>query len=195
MKITSFDEAALFLNDGGIGVTPTDTLYGLVASALDPDAVERVYRVRGRDEGKPCIVLIADISELEQFNLELGGSSTSKWLERLWPGKVSMILPCPDERFAYLHRGTGTIAFRLPDKPELREFLRETGPLIAPSANPQGMAPAKTVVEAEAYFGDDVDFYVDGGMLAGEPSTVVKFEDEKLMVIREGAVRILNQES
>jgi L-threonylcarbamoyladenylate synthase len=174
------------LLSGKVGVIPTDTLYGLVASALDPDAVERVYRVRGRDEGKPCIVLIADVSDLDRFGILLG-DPVSKWLGKWWPGKVSVILPCPDERFAYLHRGTGTVAFRVPDVPELRELLLETGPLIAPSANPEGMPPATTIAEAEAYFGDGIDFSVDGGTLEGQASTLVRVSDGKWEILRQGA--------
>lgn len=194
MKSVSFEKTIPFLKLGKIGVIPTDTLYGLVASAMNPEAVERVYRVRGRDEGKPCIVLIADMSDLDRFGVE-PGDPVSRCLEEWWPGKVSVVLSCPGERFAYLHRGTGAIAFRLPGDDALRSLLREAGPLIAPSANRQGELPATTVAEAEAYFGDDADFYVDGGALSGEPSTVVKFEDGKLTVIREGAVKISNQES
>ena len=189
MKITSFDEVALFLNDGGIGVVPTDTLYGLVASALDREAVERVYHIRGRDEGKPCIVLIGGMDVLASFGIVLSDEERIT-LSLLWPGKVSVIFPCPDTKRVYLHRGTGTIAFRVPDKSDLRELLRETGPLIAPSANPQGMPPAKTIEEARTYFGDDADFYVDGGTLDSEPSTVVRFTDGRLSVVREGAVKI-----
>jgi len=214
MKTVSFEDVATLFKKGSIGILPTDTLYGLVASALDRDAVERVYRVRGRDEGKPCIVLIGDVADIEIFachseparndsRSDSGRRSEEsrddrrkikEAFSRFWPGKVSVILPCPGERFAYLHRGTGTIAFRLPDKPELRELLRKVGSLIAPSANPQRMSPAKTIEEAEEYFGDAVDFYVDGGTLDSEPSTVVRFTDEKLSVVREGAVKIQNQE-
>jgi L-threonylcarbamoyladenylate synthase len=74
--------------------------------------------------------------------------------------------------------------------PELRALLRETGPVIAPSANPQGMKPAGMIAEAKAYFGDTVDFYVDSGRLSGEPSTVVRVEEGNLTVVREGAVKI-----
>lgn len=193
MKSIVFTEVIPFLKNGEIGVIPTDTLYGLIASAMDPEAVERIYRVRGRDEGKPCIALISDQSDIERFfGLSLSGLATK--LAEMWPGKVSVILPCPDAKWAYLHRGTKTIAFRVPDKSDLRELLRETGPLIAPSANPQGMPPAKTIEEAEGYFGDDADFYVDGGTLDSEPSTVVRFTDGKLSVVRKGAVKIPNQE-
>jgi L-threonylcarbamoyladenylate synthase len=213
MKQVSLAEAAVLLKKGDIGILPTDTLYGLVASALDREAVERVYRVRGRDEGKPCIVLIPEISDIDRFFCHpefVEGSSLSsadssvrrlsrndkydEMLGRVWPGKVSVILPCPDEEWKYLHRGTKTIAFRVPDKPELRELLREVGPLIAPSANPQGMPPAKTIAEAQAYFDDAVDFYIDGGTLDSEPSTVVRFTDGRFSVVREGAVKIPNQD-
>lgn len=214
MKQVSLAEAAVLLKKGDIGILPTDTLYGLVASALDREAVELVYRVRGRDEGKPCIVLIPEISDANRFfchpELVEGSSLSSadssvrrlsrndrynEILSQVWPGKVSVILPCPDERFAYLHRGTETIAFRVPDKSDLRELLCETGPLIAPSANRQGESPAKTIEEAEEYFGSDADFYVDAGTLDSEPSTVVKIENGKLVIVRQGAVKISNQES
>lgn len=214
MKQVSLAEAAVLLKKGDIGILPTDTLYGLVASAMDREAVERVYRIRGRDEGKPCIVLIPEISDANRFfchpELVEGSSLSSadssvrrlsrndrynEILSQVWPGKVSVILPCPDERFAYLHRGTETIAFRVPDKSDLRELLCETGPLIAPSANRQGESPAKTIEEAEEYFGSDADFYVDAGTLDSEPSTVVKIENGKLVIVRQGAVKISNQES
>lgn len=189
MREASSKSAAILLKKGSVGVLPTDTLYGLVASALDPVAVERVYRIRGRDEGKPCIVLISDAGSLDRFGVS-PSDPVARLLEELWPGKVSVILPCPDTKWTHLHRGTGTVAFRVPDKSDLRELLRETGPLIAPSANPQGMPSAKTIKEAEEYFGNNADFYVDGGVLDNEPSTVVKFEDGKMVMIREGAVKI-----
>ena len=188
-----FHETADLLRSGNIGIIPTDTIYGIVASAMDKDAVERVYRVRGRDEGKPCIVLIADVADIDQFQIPLSGKAT-KWLEKWWPGQVSVILPCPDERWRYLHRRTGTIAFRVPDVPELRELLRTTGPLVAPSANPQGMPPARTVAEALIYFGDGIDFSVDGGTLEGQPSTLVRFEENRPVVIRSGTVKISDYE-
>ncbi len=209
MQIVSFAEAAPFLKNGEIGVIPTDTLYGLVASALDMDAVERVYRVRGREKGKPCIVLIPEISDIDRLfchpELVEGSSLSSadssvrrlsrndknnEMLGRVWPGKVSVIFSCSDTKWAHLHRGTGTIAFRVPEKSDLRELLRNVGPLIAPSANPQGMPPAKTIEEAEEYFGSDADFYVDAGTLDSEPSTVVKIENGKLVIVRQGAVKI-----
>jgi L-threonylcarbamoyladenylate synthase len=99
---------------------------------------------------------------------------------------VSVVLPCRAKRWAYLHRGTGTLAFRVPDKKQLRDFLRKTGPLVAPSANPQGNVPAETIVQARKYFGNAVNCYVDRGSLVGSASTVVTFRHGMPVVLRQG---------
>lgn len=177
------------LKKGGIAVIPTDTLYGIVASARIPKSVERVYRVRGRESGKPCIVLISDTAGLEEFGVALTISEI-EFLKRYWPGAVSVVLSCTEERFLYLHRGTGTLAFRVPDNQWLREILQETGPLIAPSANPAGLPPATTIDEAKRYFHDQVDAYVDGGSMISESSTVVRLSADGSKVLRVGKVKI-----
>src|SRR5204863_149383 len=68
-----------------------------------------------------------------------------------------------EEKFEYLHRGTNTLALRLPKDESLQNLLKKTGPLIAPSANVEGLPPAKNITDAKKYFGDGVDLYIDGG--------------------------------
>lgn len=189
MERLSFREAASRIREGEIGIIPTDTLYGLVASVLCPDAVERVYRIRGRDEAKPCIVLLADMTDLGRFGIDPDEVSRER-LSLVWPGAVSVVLPCPDPRWRHIHRGVGSIAFRVPARKDLHEFLVATGPVVAPSANPASMPPSTTVDEAEAYFGEGVDFLVDGGVLRSEPSTLARLEEGRLTVLRQGAVSI-----
>lgn len=176
------------IKSGGIVVIPTDTLYGIVCSARSREAVEKLYILRGRVPKKPCIILVSDASGLEEFGITLS-SIDQEALENVWPGKVSVVFDCPEERFAYLHRETGTIAFRVPDDEDLRSLLRQTGPLLAPSANPEGQPPARTVVEARVYFGEQVG-YVDGGFLDGPYSTVARLVDGKWEILREGAVKL-----
>jgi len=195
------------LQAGAIGVLPTDTIYGLVAPALDAKAVERVYEVRKRRPDKPCIILIADITDISRFGIVVD-RLTEQLINRLWPGAVSVVLSYPAEalakegpvnKFAYLHRGTKTLAFRLPADLKLQALLRETGPLIAPSANPEGMKPATTIDEAMVYFEDSVDFYLPSKALAtagvqeplvGAPSTVVAIENGMVVVLRQGAFKV-----
>ena len=104
-----------------------------------------------------------------------------------WPGPVSIILPCTAEKWAHLHKGKGTLAFRCPRDMWLSEILRETGPLVAPSANPEGENPAKTIEEAQNYFGDSVKCYINDGNREGEASTLIKIAENKLEILREGA--------
>ncbi len=178
--------ASEILVAGDVGVMPTDTIYGLVGSALRRRTVERIYRLRRRDPKKPMIVLIASPDEMRRFGVE-PNVRTKKILKKVWPGKVSIILPCRSRTFAYLHRGTKTLAFRVPKPTWLRALLRETGPLVAPSANVEGEPSARTIREAKKYFGDKVQFYIDTGRLAARPSTVVSVRDRKIVVLRNGA--------
>jgi L-threonylcarbamoyladenylate synthase len=178
------------LRGGGICVIPTDTIYGVVGQALDQGTVDRLYAVKRRAPDKPLIILIASIEDLARFGVSLGPFERAT-LASLWPGKVSVILPCDEERFAYLHRGMNSLAFRLPKDEWLRKMLERTGPLVAPSANPEGLPPAETVEEAKVYFGETVDWYLDAGRrIGGAPSTLVSIADGKPVVLREGAKKI-----
>ncbi len=173
------------LKTGGVVVMPTDTLYGIVGSALNQSTVENIYQIRQRRPDKPCIILIGDISEIEKFSISLTEKQKEE-LEKYWPGPVSVVLDCREEAFSYLHRGTNTLAFRLPENKELRDLLLQTGPLIAPSANTEGGVPAKNIKEARDYFGDSVDLYVDGGDISGKASKVIKLgKDGSIVVLRE----------
>ena len=182
-------EAEKSLKNGGIGVIPTDTIYGIVCSALSKKSVERVYKLRKRSPNKPVIVLIGSLRELKKFGITLSAISY-KQLAKLWPGPISVILPGKSKKFSYLHRGKKTIAFRMPGKAALRRFLNKTGPLIAPSANFEGEPPAKTIKEARKYFGDKIDFYIDEGKLKSKSSTIVSIRDGKVRVVRAGAAKI-----
>jgi L-threonylcarbamoyladenylate synthase len=177
------------LKNEGVGVLPTDTLYGLVGSARSKKAVKKIYQLKKRDLKKPLIILISSLTDLSLFKIKVG-QKTKKRLNQYWPGKVSIILPCRSKKLTYLHRGGETLAFRLPGKRDLGDLLKKTGPLVAPTANPEGLEPAKTIGEAKVYFGDQVDFYLDQGRLDSLPSTLIKVEDGKIEVLRQGAVRI-----
>ena len=182
---------ALILKKGGIGVMPTDTIYGIVGSALDRATVERIYAIRRRNPKKPLIILIGSMRDLRRFGIRPDRKSAAIF-RKLWPGKVSIILPCRNKKFTYLHRGTKSLAFRLPAKRSLRNLLKRTGPLVAPSANWEGHPPARTIAQAKRYFGKGVDFYVGTGLLDSPPSTLVAIRRGRVIVLRPGAVAIPN---
>lgn len=167
-------ELEAILMSGGVAVIRTDTLYGLVARALDEQAVERVYRIKGRTATKQPIVLLASRDQL----LSPPPDSYAQFLDSTWPGPNSVIIPTPGAP-DWLARGAGTVAYRLPDNQELTKLIAKTGPLIAPSANPEGFLPASTIEEAINYFGDSVDIYVDGGKVdQAMPSALYRLDGQ-----------------
>jgi L-threonylcarbamoyladenylate synthase len=172
---------------GAVGVLPTDTVYGLVARAADPAAVERLYKVKKR-EAKPGTLIAASIEQLEELGLK---RRYLKAVEQYWPGAISVIIPAADPALTYLHRGKMSVAVRLPEDAELHKLLEQTGPLVTTSANDPGEPTATNIRSAQDYFGDTVDFYIDGGDLSGRaPSTVIRIVDDAIEVLREGAVKI-----
>jgi len=178
-----YEKEIALLKKGEIGVMPTDTIYGLVGSALIPTAVEEIYALKKRDPKKPLIVLIHDINDLALFHIH-PDALKNKILQKYWPGPVSIILSCNDDSFFYLHRGEKSIAFRMPKLPWLIEFLKETGPLVAPSANTEGNPPAKNITEAKNYFGEKTSFYINMGEKTGNPSMLISLINNKEVKVR-----------
>lgn len=172
------------IKQGGIAVIPTDTIYGLVASVRQLEAIERVYVVKGRDFDKRCIILIADPDEMLDFGVDSKDIAAAK---SYWGSErpTSIDVPVADGRGEALLRGFSSLAFRLVKQKNLVALIHETGPLIAPSANPQGLPPATTIKEARAYFGGSVDIYVDGGEMHSPPSRLISIVDETVTVVRE----------
>jgi L-threonylcarbamoyladenylate synthase len=166
-------EIARILLSGGVGVLRTDTLYGIVGRAGDERAIHRIYELKGRDETKSPIVLISSTNQL----FDEPSMIRRTFFESVWPGKVSVILPS-SKAPSWIRRGNQSVAYRLPDDVSLTSLITQTGPLAAPSANPEGKAPAMNIDEANAYFGEKVDFYVDGGQVTlSEPSQLISVSD------------------
>lgn len=120
-KENFFLKAGLLLKEGAIGVIPTDTIYGIIGSALNKNTVKAIYKLKKRDPKKPMIILISDIKEIEIFGIKLNNKQKNL-LEKFWPGKVSIIFDYFFNKFFYLHRGTNVLAFRLPEKRNFRHF-------------------------------------------------------------------------
>ena len=159
------------LKHDGVGVMPTDTLYGLVGSAFSEKAIERIYKIKKRSKDKKSIILISSINDLKKFGIEVDRELGSI-LKKYWPGKTSIVL--------------NDIAFRFPAKQSVIEILKQTGPLVAPSANVEEEKPAENVTEAREYFGDSVDFYLSGGSLRSQPSTLIKVNENGGIVVLRG---------
>ena len=176
------------LKTGGIGVLPTDTVYGLVGLALLPETVTRIYKVRRRTPTKPLIILISKIADLKKFGIELSPEQKN-FLAKNWfispeqgrggPGPVSIILPLPKAnwvKFKYLHRGTKALAFRLPadnashnhaDKPS-KSTTPKNARVHRASSGPQRQSRRST--DRQKYHRSQKILWRQGKFLLGRPN-------------------------
>jgi len=181
-----YDSVCTMLAAGCVGVLHTDTVYGLVCSAQLPTAVARLYRLKRRGR-KPGTLTAAQLKDLVALGFDQHDLATA---QQFWPGAVSVVLPVPEKR-AYLSPGQPDIAVRLATPGNYTHLLTQSGPLLTTSANLPGEPPARNLQEAQAYFGDTVDFYVDDGEVGDVlPSTIVKITDSGFTVLRQGAATI-----
>lgn len=177
------------IKTGAVGVLPTDTIYGLVCCANNQMAVKRLLSLKHRDNNLPPVIVIGSLSDLDKLKIKLS-SAQELIVSQLWPGPFSLVLPCTDTNFDYLHGGRKTLAIRLPDTKWLTDIIKRTGPLATSSANIHRQDAATTIEQAKSYFGDRVDFYVDAGELPNHPSTIISLEGDKLKLLRQGVGKI-----
>lgn len=184
LRSTSDPQLMMLLKQGKVGVIPTDTIYGLATLASNEEGVSRVYRLKKREK-KLGTFIAANVEQLLALGLD---EESLRAIAHLWPNPISVVVPLK-ERQSFLDLGKGSLAVRIPKDDGLLQLLECTGALVTSSANLFDQPPANNIEEAQAYFGEGVDFYVDVGPLQGRPpSTIAKIEDGKFEVLRQGAV-------
>jgi L-threonylcarbamoyladenylate synthase len=178
---------------GGVAVFPADTVYGLCCEPGTPDAVRRLYRLKGRRDGKPAAVMFFD-RELALEALPELGSATRRVLEGLLPGGITALVPNPAERFP-LACGPDrrTLGIRVPAlEGRLAPLAQVAWPVLQSSANTAGGPDARQLAEVPERIRNGADLVLDAGGLPGTPSTVVdlrRFDRAgEWSIVRAGAV-------
>jgi L-threonylcarbamoyladenylate synthase len=181
--------AARIVAAGGVIAFRTDTFYGLGADPFNRAAISRINSLKGRDAGKPVLVVISDRAEAERFILENSPLFNSV-SERHWPGALTIVVKARAEVPDELTAGSRTIGLRLPDDAEVRALIRACGgALTATSANLAGGPPARNAEEVTNAFPSTLDLIVDGGAATGDkPSTVLDLSRGHVRLVREGAI-------
>jgi L-threonylcarbamoyladenylate synthase len=185
----AYPRAAEVIARGGVIAFRTDTFYGLGADPFAAAVVVRIQELKGREEGKPILIVISDLDQVARF-IEEPSSEFRRLSERFWPGPLTLIgtarAEVPDEITA----GTGTIGIRLPDDEDVRSLVRACGgALTGTSANPSLMAPASSAQQVADYFPAGLDLIVNGGPARSDrPSTVVDVSGSEVRVLREGMI-------
>ncbi len=180
--------AARAIKRGEIVGVPTDTVYGIAADLYDEAALDRLYELKGRDDGKPIAILVASLEQ----GLSLGAMSDRalELADRYWPGAVTLVVPRLDTAPGWLgDTKRRTVALRCPDHQVALQLLELTGPLAVTSANKSDDEPVRSAAEAKAVFDGEVLTYLPGDAGGGQPSTLVDLTQPSEVVLRSGPIR------
>ena len=187
---SSVQQASSLLESGEVVAIPTETVYGLGASIYFPKAIDYIFELKGRPRTNPLIVHVANLEQVEElcsyFPIEL-----KKLARTFWPGSLTIVLPKSNKISDQITAGKNTVGVRVPNHPTFLKVLEKVGPVAAPSANPfERISPssAKHVVD---YFPIGLKMVLDGGPCqAGIESTIVGFENGRIIIYRLGAISI-----
>lgn len=183
--------AASFLRNGALVGIPTETVYGLAANALNPDAVLQIFRVKGRPTFNPLIVHVHDAAQFSLYAEEV--PDVIKLLaQHFCPGPLTFVLPKKSVIPDLVTGGGNTVALRVPGHPLTLQLLKSLDfPLAAPSANPFGYISPVTALHVQEQLDGKVAYILDGGpSMIGVESTVVMMRGESVVVLRVGGVSI-----
>ena len=170
-------EIAMRICSGEIFVYPTDTVYGLGCNAMDVEAVEKIFEIKGRDQKKPLSVAFADLPMLIDY---VDVADTSQLQEKL-PGAYTFIVK--NKKIPkVVSGGLDTIGVRIPGHIRLLELINHAGvPIVTTSVNFSGQAPACSISDIPTELLEKVDFILEGECGSGKPSTVINLEDNKIL--------------
>lgn len=177
------------LNHCGLVAFPTDTVYGLAATAFDDKCIERLYLVKGRHPTKAIALLIGKLDQLDQIAVNISGQAR-QLAEKFWPGPITLVLNRHPSLPAIL-APESSIGIRIPNHPDALNLMEVTGPLAVTSANLSGMPPARTAADVLDQLEGRIHLIIDGGPVPGGiPSTVVDCTTPELKILRPGPLTL-----
>lgn len=182
-------QAKKLLQEGELVAIPTETVYGLAANALNPEAVTQIFVVKERPSFDPLIVHVASIDQAQQF-ITAVPEKAIQLARHFWPGPLTLVLPKQSIIPDIVTSGLSTVGIRCPDHDLTRQLLSELPfPLAAPSANPFGYVSPTTAEHVNNQLGHKIKYILDGGPCRiGLESTIVGFENDQAVIYRRGGV-------
>ena len=181
--------AADIIRSGGLVAIPTETVYGLAANGLDPEAVAKIFKAKGRPQDNPLILHVAEISQIDTLCHNIP-ESAYRLAKEFWPGPLTMVLPARDIVPKCTTAGLPTVAVRCPDNAVTREIIRLAGvPVAAPSANISGKPSTTTAQHVLHDHNGNIELIVDGGPCrVGVESTIVDLSEDRPRLLRPGGI-------
>jgi len=183
----SIDVAAALLQSGGLVAFPTETVYGLGASARDTAAIARIFEAKGRPADNPLIVHVDSLQTMEECGVLDDRARTLA--AAFMPGPLTVVVPAREIVPPIARAGLPTVALRIPDHPIARALAHAVGPLVAPSANTSGRPSATDAQHVMDDLQGTIDAVIDGGPCSvGIESTVVDLSGEDIVILRPGVI-------
>ena len=178
------------VQEGGLVVLPTDTVYGIGADAFTPSAVSALLAAKGRGRSMPPPVLVGSVRAAAALTESLGAFGQDL-IDEFWPGPLTLVFRASPTLNWDLGDTLGTVAVRMPLHPVALQLLRQTGPMAVSSANRHSSPPATTVGEAQEQLGAGVSVYLDGGPCADNvPSTILDLTGTVPRMLRAGTISV-----
>ncbi len=191
---TEPDEGAIYravriIQAGRVVAFPTESFYGLGVDVTRQDAVERLFRIKERDQGQPILILIPSLQTLNQY-VDCVPKVAGELMKAFWPGGLTMVFEAREQVLPLLTGGTGKIGVRLSSHPIPALLARTLGhPITGTSANLSGNPPARSAGEVARAFGNRLDLILDGGRTKeAKASTVLDVTVDPPVVLREGMI-------
>ena len=187
--LAALKEAGEIIKNGGLVAFPTETVYGLGGDGLNPESSKKIYAAKGRPSDNPLIVHVADMESIKKIVKELPDAAY-KLADALWPGPLTMIVPKSQRVPKETSGGLDTVGIRMPSHPVIRELIKLSTPIAAPSANRSGYPSPTTAEHVYRDMKGRISAVIDGGECRfGVESTVICFENEKTVrILRPGSV-------
>ena len=185
-------QSITILNQGGVIIFPTDTVWGIGCRLDNEEATKRVFKIRNRPEEKAVLSIVDSIAMAQAYLQPIPDDVRTQLMEKYTSG-LTIILPCQTEKVPSIARSGGsTLAVRQTNHPLLLQILKEIKvPLIAPSANFAGEKTPVTFSDLDSNLLSLVDFVLPGESLGQKPSTIIDCSVRPWRVVREGAVNII----
>ena len=179
-------KASQIINEGGIAIFPTDTVYGIGCNPYNINAVKKIYEIKSRDVSKPFPVLAYSKELAEQ--IAHFDKVTRKIADRFWPGALTMILKATDNKLKESLKLNNKIAIRVPNHKCTLDLLEKCNFIIGTSANISGEASFTNSDDCCKKI-DGYDIFVDGGTITSKgESTIIEIENNEIRIIREGSL-------
>lgn len=174
------------LNEGKIVITPTDTIYGIMGDSTNEEVIKKIYKIKKRSLNKPLILLMDSYEMIKKYTKNIGDNE-EKLIEEFMPGLVTIILEKNDKVNNLITSNTNYVGVRIPNNKELLEIINKLDkPVISTSANISEEISITNIEQLDKEIKDNVDYIYDAGEIINQSSTIVKFENDKLIILREG---------